>query len=229
MSVLENNLNKILDKIDTCTLITNDILGIESPTLEPEIDITTCKLYDWRDNNGGNQSFNTRSVDTGIAQSKLNNGYTIVARIYPTDWCNYRGIFGRFYNGGTDTTKYGIMGLQYSTDNNKEGELTFGNFPGAYSTRACIPISYLPINTWHIVVASYNGVDTGRVYVGATLIQENTSFYPLIPYQNILIGASYPSDNNRYFKGDISDFKIYDKALTIDEIAAVIAEINQQI
>lgn len=228
MTNLENNLNKIKDKISTCTILTNDILGIQMEP-EPEIDITTCKLYEWRDHHSGDISFTSRVIDTEVAQSKLKNGYTIVARIYPTDYSNYRGLFGRFYNGGTDDTKYGIIGLQYSTDGNTEGELTFGNFPGGYSTRACIPVSYIPENNWHIVVASYDGNNTGRVYVGASLIHENTTFYPLIPYQNIVIGISMTMDAKRYFYGTISDFKIYNKALSVAEIEAVIAEINQQI
>lgn len=225
MTSLENNLKSIKNKIISCKLLTRNILGIESIP-----DIITYKLWDWRDHYTSTMTFNLTKIDTGIPQTKLINGYTIIARIYPTNYINFRGLFGLFCNNDLlSPSQAGIVGLQYSEDSLTDKELSFRHFPGATLNRVTIPTSMIPLNNWYILAVSYDGISTGKAYINSTLIDENNTFNPLIPYNNVVIGISMDTGDNRYFKGQLSDFKIYNKCLSQEEISQIVNEINKQI
>ena len=56
--------------------------------------------------NGTNTYF-----DTSVAQSVLEKGYTIITRIKPTEWGNWRGLWG-LHSGGN----WGINGFQWGSE-----------------------------------------------------------------------------------------------------------------
>lgn len=232
MSVLETNLMKIKEKITSCTVLTKKILGLIA-----DGDYTQHKLWDWRDNYDTSMTFNETKIDTGIPQTDLVNGYTIIIRAYPTNYSNFRGIFGLMSNeGGPGSGECGICGLQFALDTIHNSELMFYHYPykGTDYTQyrvqqVGIPTEQFPVNNWYIFAVTYDGINTGKGYVNGRLIEETSSFQPLVPYNNITIGITLEADSNRYFKGQISDFQIYNKCLTQEEIEQAIIAIKEKI
>ena len=79
---------------------------------------------------------------------------------------------------------------------------------------------------WHHVVATIDWTGGGRtvkVYLNGTLALDNTTGYePPIEARAVNIGRR-ASDNDRYFKGDISEIVIYPSVLTPTDAAALYA------
>lgn len=131
-------------------------------------------------------------------------------------WVNWRGgsAWQRIWDFGTGTSQYmfltpkGDNGMRFAIkDEGAEQQIT---------------VTTLPVNTWvHLAVTI--GTDGARLYVNGELKGTNTNvtispndFRPMLNY----IGRSqFASDPN--FKGNIDDFRIYNYALSADEIKAL--------
>ena len=78
----------------------------------------------------------------------------------------------------------------------------------------------LTTNTWYHVVANWQGVDFNRIYLNGVLSQEKTAgiYQPKNTTASCFfqIGRSYA--NNYYFDGNIAITKIYNRALSSQEI-----------
>lgn len=138
--------------------------------------------------------------------NSLSGTYTITAWAKPTAETNYRGIAGGHIDGGT-----GIVFGQY--------ENTSWNFGfGDGSTWGHGVNISLVLQEWvHIAMVAYtsigveafkNGLSVGTDFDGATT-KHFTEFW---------IGRAYNS-GNRYFSGQINDIRVYNRALSGDEIA----------
>lgn len=223
MSVLESNLNKIIDKINICTSLTNDILGIEVPE-EPSLDEHI--LYRLPNETTFNGS--TTYIDTGLPQADLVEGYTVVIRMKSSRWGHYTSLFGDY---GMSDDHRGIVGLQYvdSAQSGINNVLTYRHYIDDKTKMIGIPVSYVPTGKYHIMVCSYDGGTIGKTYVGDQLIYTNTYFAMLVPMNNLIIGRSTNSNTNRYFQGTISHFTVYDKCLSQEEITQVVSQIKEEV
>ncbi|ODS40967.1 hypothetical protein BEH94_10765 [Candidatus Altiarchaeales archaeon WOR_SM1_SCG] len=76
------------------------------------------------------------------------------------------------------------------------------------------------IGQWYYIVATYDGIDTERVYVGGNEVSPAADVGVL----NIQPGVAYIGRHNskliEFFDGTIDEVKIYNRALTEDEIKA---------
>ncbi len=151
-----------------------------------------------------NFMFDKTIIDTGVTQASLISGYTFIARIYPTQYNNHRGLFGLHSSGG-------IVGLQY-----EDGKLSYGHVNTKVS--GYIDSSKLPINNWGIFVATYDG-SVLKCYVNK---EENFSVEgnAFTPYGNVIIGEAFDSDD-RFYAGCMSNFMIYNRSLTEEELEEV--------
>ena len=150
--------------------------------------------------NGSNTEF-----DTGISQTLLKNGYTIVARIKPTAWNNYRGLLGLQYDGGS---------IGYSNNPDSRVAVT-------------VSTSVLPLNEWHNVACVYDG-GYSYVYVDNTLIGKTTTTVTFSPIGNLIFGKSF-NQGDRFFKGYMSHAIVYNRYLGQQEIEKVCSYINKTI
>lgn len=149
--------------------------------------------------NGANTSF-----DSGITQEKLKNGYTVITRIRPTEWGNYKGVFGLHGSAG-------LVGLQYQA-----GLIHYSHLP--IKTYITISPDVLSTNTWHTVACSYYGT-AGKIYVDGELVASG-KLDTLSPLGNLIFGYCY-NDTDRYFKGNISHCIVYNRELSDLEIKTV--------
>jgi hypothetical protein len=77
-------------------------------------------------------------------------------------------------------------------------------------------------NTWYHIVGTWDGTtnpNSLKLYVNGELNAQETAQYPTILENtaNLRIG-SWPTNPNAYFKGQIDEIKIYERALTADEV-----------
>jgi hypothetical protein len=113
----------------------------------------------------------------------------------------------------SQATNGGIVGVQYSPLLIiSGGRITF--YDGGTLTSPTSPL--YNNNTWHYVVGTQNGT-TGNIYVDGQIVATNVTSITY-PYQGIYIGNN-PNNVNLFFGGFIDDVRIYNRALSADEIA----------
>lgn len=146
-------------------------------------------------------------IDTGIPQEDMANGYCIAMVITPAEWSSYRGIFG--YH---ESLSRGLCGFQC------EGNiLNYTCFP---SSGIQVNASAVPVNTKQQLVVNYDP-ETGltTIYRNGIALGSTTMGGPAA-FGNIIIGRAFVG-GNRYYKGTISSFDIYDRAVTDEELATI--------
>ena len=156
--------------------------------------------------------FNSSSknyIPIGTA-GKVTDAITINALAYVDDWDNYKGtIISCTESGGWNFFDYSskkfylyISGSEYTT----------------YS----IPLDYL-VDTWNMITMSFDGYNI-KYYINGNLINSisvSSNVKKTIGYSNIpiYIGAEPSSTSlNGYFNGKIADIRIYNEALSDEEI-----------
>lgn len=135
---------------------------------------------------------------------------TICAWLNPTDSSNYRGVIGPH----TTATGGGMVFMQYENGNYVVG--------GSNTTDGWITNMTIPgwTNSWKHICLVKTGT-TAKLYVNGSLYASSSSYNPSSSNKNIVIGRAYEQDN-RYFKGNISDIRIYCTALTESQIYDII-------
>lgn len=104
---------------------------------------------------------------------------------------------------------------------------TFGNnvvYTGTYPSQSVIflPILYpTPYQEWRHVVLSVKSGET-RLYQNGILVGQNPMTYSVITQNSMKIGSGCP--NGRYFKGKIDDLRVFNRALSATEVAALYNE-----
>ncbi|MGL2966423.1 LamG-like jellyroll fold domain-containing protein [Flavobacterium sp. XGLA_31] len=85
----------------------------------------------------------------------------------------------------------------------------------------------LPFNQWHNVAIVYNGTNV-KLYIDGVVDTSVVTVAPNTNSNTFSIGAEYKNKTitKNYFKGDIDEFKIWNKALTITQIRFML---NQEI
>ena len=75
----------------------------------------------------------------------------------------------------------------------------------------------LPLRAWNHKVVVYNGSSVTEYFNGAVVSSYAASGEPLGTGRGMIIGSWQPFGQN--YAGTIDDFRIYDRALTEDEVA----------
>jgi len=165
--------------------------------------------------NGGSLSFD--GVNDYVGAGNLGSFYTqgtISYWMYSTAVENYRNPFSTHYLG----LNAGIRFEQYTTASPHGGfNVVIGNDDGSYSFYDYSPSSVLSSNTWYNVVLVWNTTSSNvKGYLNG--IEKFSSSHTLwaTTLPSISIGSGF--SGSRYFKGNISSTKIYNRALTASEI-----------
>lgn len=150
--------------------------------------------------NGSNTYF-----DTNIPQKYLSSGYSIILRVKPSTWTNYKGIFG------IHTDNNGIVGIQYSN-----GDITYSHKIDGNEKCISLPSSDIPINSWTTIIITSNEICETNIYINGDL-KSTVTLDTLLPQGNIIVGKAFNS-YNRNFKGNISHVIIYNKELSYKNV-----------
>ena len=153
-------------------------------------------------------------VDVGDKSSLEPNSFTIAAWIKPGNASSTQHIAGKLGNEPVDNCGYGY---RLEMRNDKASLLVdpwgCGNGNPLESTTS------LQLGQWYFVTGTYDG-STAEIYLNGE--PENSGARTLNAYYtNFYIGACYSDYHNAFydhFNGKIDDVRIYDRALTSEEI-----------
>ncbi len=163
--------------------------------------------------NGGSLSFDGTNdyVNAGNLGSFYSQG-TISYWMNSSAVENYRNPFSTHYLGGN----VGIRFEQYSSPGGFN--LVIGNNASNYSIYDYSPGAILTANIWYNVVLVWN-TSTNNVVGYLNGVQKFNSTHTLwaTTLPSISIGSGF--DASRYFKGNISQVSIYNRALSASEIS----------
>ena len=138
-------------------------------------------------------------------QETLTGPVTISVRFYTENSNNYRGLYGN--HGGTYGNVVGIV-AQYEND-----QMHFG-----YNTNILMLDADKTTNQLITLTIQMDASIGTKVYINETLVgqvkNEETAIIPLEPFW---IGKSFDAAD-RYFAGQMNNFKIYNRILTEAEI-----------
>lgn len=84
------------------------------------------------------------------------------------------------------------------------------------ATKYRLDSGVLSADTWYHAVATFNGT-THRLYINANEVASNSAVHSQTTSNNLLIGA-WNTNPAEVFDGVIDDVRIYDRALSLDEI-----------
>ena len=157
-------------------------------------------------------SFNGAPATSSKAAIPNSSSLNITSAISIEAWVNYssygnREIIGRMNTAGTDSTSYEL----FQSQDGKRVSLRLWN--GASSWQFWTSNTDLSLNTWHHVVATWDG-STVKIYVDGKLDMTPASFTgPLYSSSNELYIGGY-KNNTFLFDGKIDEIKIYNRALS---------------
>lgn len=241
MTLLEKNLRSIKQRVDNMVHTTKRVLD---SNIIPSCDKLLLELNAsknsilsngiWVDTNNNNaitlnnatkDSDNTLLLNgtstyfnTNISQSSLVNGYTIAIRFKPTQWNNYKGLWGYHSSYGT-----GLVGFQH-----EDTVLSMSHIYSGMTDENVVrvPVSEFPLNNWYTIILTYD-LNNTRFYYKDNII-EDKHFKPLQAYDYLYIGKAY-NTSDRYFKGNISHVIVYNRALEKEEALELYDYINAEV
>jgi hypothetical protein len=158
-------------------------------------------------------------IDTGTPMAL--DTLTVSAWVYPTDYDRYGAVVS---NSRDCCGTYHGYELDAPTSNKRAGFRVWtasGNAVAIYSPD-------LPLNTWTHLAGSFDG-STLKLYVNGVLAATGSYSGVLgTPSSNLKIGQM-GAVTNGYFQGSLDDVRIYNRALSADEIKSQYSSYNSQI
>lgn len=153
-------------------------------------------------------------VDTGIVVSPdTDDAYSISSWFKAPAGGSRRAIAALSQSGGE------IFRLEVNQPTS--GDVEFGVRTASGSNATVANTSGVLDDTWHHAAAIFDGeADTIELYIDGSLVDSASFTDAVITNRTLYVGA----DNNAggtqlYFDGEIDDFRLYNKALTSDEVS----------
>lgn len=186
---------------------TKDITSYENHGTNNGATLTTGR----KGEENGAYLFNPNNYNKILSSVKYNNyeDFSISSWIYPLshDGSQFRIIFGNVVgnNIGSGLVIY-------------SNKLCYHDYTTHFDMNYCPTNDYIELNKWQLVTLSY-GNGNLKIYRNGIKVYENIITRTLNS-NNFLIGGSYSNDYSgaRFFNGSISDVRIYNRALSTEEI-----------
>lgn len=144
----------------------------------------------------------------------LTNALTLTAWVYPTSWASgWKSLIMKERTGG----------LVYSLYANSNTDQPASSLRIASTRQSLRAGAHLPTNSWTHLATTYNGA-TQRFFVNGVLVDSRAQTGDLeVSAGPLRIGGNTVLANE-YFQGRIDEVRVYRRALTPTEIAAVAQE-----
>jgi hypothetical protein len=187
--------------------------------------VTLATDYMGRPNNA--YAFNgTSSYMQAPNSSSLNpsSAISLVALFKPTGFYTGEGETSRILMKGADDQSNGDYFLGYYNTGQIYGTYGDNQFN---SNGVGSPEGYLQLNTWYKLIYTYDG-SVGRLYVDGTLVGGESKVATFTANNSPLrIGKTGRSDFPYFFNGVIDEIRIYNTALTNNQVKKVDAQLGQ--
>ncbi|GEM_PF-149973 len=150
-------------------------------------------------------------LDSGL--DKFRGGFSVALWAYPTD-VKTRAKFIDFGNGQEDNNI--TFGRYESTD-----DLYFQVFDGNKAGDYVIASDAIDLNEWQFFVATVDRLGNAKLYKDGQVIAEGNTFVPstVLRTQNFIGRSNWAADE--YYEGAMHDIRVFNYALTEDEIAGI--------
>jgi len=166
-----------------------------------------------------NGSSSNVALSTGTGIPSGNSTYTISAWIKPSSLGSYGGIVG----WGTYNTNNEVNAFRLTSSSECSGGQGLWNYWWAADLKVCTTL--ITANAWHFVLAEFDGT-TRRIYVdGIQVGNDLPSGHNVVGTTNVTIGSTCTvvicssQGTSLFFPGSIDDVRIYNRALSANEIA----------
>ena len=164
----------------------------------------------------GSKNFNgTNDFVTVPDSASINpDQFSISIWVNPTDFVDHRNPIWKAKVSGGAGAQYGI--IIFAT----------GVWQGQDNTAPDVIGGTLSLNTWHHLVYTHDG--TNRVAYQDGVLQNADATGGILKFTEALyIGSD--EDNNRRYEGLITDFRLYNRILSADEVLIAMECMNQPI
>ncbi len=169
-----------------------------------------CPIYNktFGLNNSGSYEFNGNSNSLVIPSVILNNvSYSLSLWIYPKTTSTDSMII--YSNAGSFTK--GFLSIWF--DGNRNSLNIYNNYGLDYQT----PIDSIAPNEWANIIFIYDYTNIqAKLYINGVLKTTIVNFQQAPQPLLLIIGAKI---NQKYFKGNMAEFRVYNRTLTSDEVA----------
>ncbi len=196
-----------------CGMLIDDVTisKIGNPIPAPVVN-----AYAWNAGTGGLTLNGTNQYGSIAhnANQNLSRSITLAARVNGTAFDNYDGIITK----GTTASPYALRVL---ADGRVSFNVNWGNVPGAVGGGDWFSTLKLKTGTWQHVAATYDGA---RIRFFIDGVQDTYSPAANITFgsnaEPLIIGCDYPGAAE-WFSGKIADAKLFNAALTVEQIQAL--------
>jgi hypothetical protein len=200
------------------TVLSNDT-GEDVPSLEANVVPGLAgSTYSLKFNNPRGTDPNTADAQYAQVNEGWAGGYkdiTISAWVYSLGGTNWN----RILDFGNNNANYMFLCVNPGSTNRA---VRFAVNVSGTEQSVTSPAEALPDNTWTFVTATLSG-NTGRIYINGELVGTNTSLTnnPVSygPSTQNWLGRSQWGAGDGYFNGMIDELKIYNYALTTEQVA----------
>jgi len=147
------------------------------------------------------------------------SSFTVMFWVYPEAYENHRNIFTL---GGLSERNERFRAEIHQDWKGQKFTAFFGTGHGdkQYKTIGVMDTSHLPLNKWSFVAMVHDSsTRENRLYINNQLIGTVPGEVKL-PSPSLYIGVGYQKTPDRYFKGKIDDFSVFNFALTASQIGS---------
>ncbi len=156
----------------------------------------------------------TSGISVGDKDLSVTTAFTISAWVQPTSVASYNGVIGKAAYAWTVQLNGSRLEMHTWNDGGTAEPILLIGTSGLVTAGA-----------WHYVTVTYDGAGTAKSYVNGALDKTQTGISEA--FKNTaaaaVIGQGYNNGSNRFLAGTIADVRIYNRALSASEIAAMYA------
>lgn len=133
------------------------------------------------------------------------------------------GVSQRFVSKASGTAASSTYWMLAQTTSGGAARLQFRLRTGSSTTTLTATSGTLPVNTWYHAVATYDGA-TMRLYLNGVEVGATAKTGTLATSTSVPVSIGRSPEGSNYMTGAIDDVRLYDRALTTSQIAALLNE-----
>jgi hypothetical protein len=160
-------------------------------------------------------------TDDFIALPNLDvSGSTLTLSAWVKNTAFPNNIDQRFISKSTDAAEQSHYWLLSHSNAQGQNRLRFRLRTGTHTTTLIASSGELPLNQWYHAAATYDGANM-RLYLNGALVGTASKTGTIATNANVPVNIARSPDGTNYLRGTIDDVRIYRRALSASEIAAL--------
>jgi len=150
------------------------------------------------------------AIDAGDNLDLIGSPLTLSAWVKSNSWRSYDSVIDKLANGGN---------YRFHIDSSGAPNFGIRNSGGSYEQ--ITSTKTLTTNIWHHILVTFDNNTTAKIYIDGNFVNQKTDFTIQRGDTNTKLYIGYASNNGIYFSGQLDDVRIYNYALTSEQIKNV--------